>query len=205
MVDRDRRDDRERRVREHVGRVEPAAEAGLEQSHVGGRPREAEQGGRRGHLEEGDRLIAVNPLAFTEQFGERVLFDQRAGQADAFVEAHHMRRSVDVDAVAGGLERGAHIGDDRALAVGARDMDRRRQRPIGVAERGEQALDPVEREIDQLGMEREQALEKDVTLQPGAPRFRRSPHRLPRAGYRGRATAARRSRRSAPACSTARE
>ena len=50
-----------------------------------------------------------------------------AGERDALVEAHEMRRGVDVDALAGGLEHRLQVGGDRALAVGAGDVDDRRQ------------------------------------------------------------------------------
>ncbi len=51
------------------------------------------------------------------------------------------------------LENRAHEGDGRALAVGAGDVDRARQPPLRVAERGENAPHPVKRQIDALGMQ----------------------------------------------------
>ncbi len=52
---------------DHIGRVEPAAEAGLQQQDVGRRAGEGEEGGAGGDLEEGDGLAAIGPLAFLEQ------------------------------------------------------------------------------------------------------------------------------------------
>ena len=59
-------------------------------------------------------------------------------EPEALVEAHQMRRGVDVHALAGRFQDRAHEGDGRALAVGAGDMDHRRQFALGMAERGEQ-------------------------------------------------------------------
>ena len=59
-------------------------------------------------------------------------------------------------AVARRLQHRAHEGDGRALAVGAGDMDDRRQPPLRMAERVEHAPHPVERQVDALGMQRQQ-------------------------------------------------
>ncbi len=52
-----------------------------------------------------------------------------------------MRRGVDVHDEARSLQDRAHEGDGRALAVGAGDVDRRRQALLRRAEALEQALD----------------------------------------------------------------
>ena len=51
------------------------------------------------------------------------------------------------------LEDRAHERDGRALAVGAGDMDHRRQPPLRIAERGQNAPHPLKRQIDALGMQ----------------------------------------------------
>ena len=82
-----------------------------------------------------------------------VVGDQLAGDADAFVEAHQMRRGVDMHAQARGL---GHRADERAgaaLAVGAGDVDDRRQALLGMVEFGQQRAQPVEAEVDQPGMQ----------------------------------------------------
>ena len=53
-----------------------------------------------------------------------------------------------MDAVARRFEAGAQGRDGRALAVGAGDMDDRREPVLRVAQRGEQALDAAERQVD---------------------------------------------------------
>ena len=104
----------------------------------------------------------VRRLAAGEGGGEAGSGMSVAGEADALVEAGEVGGGVDVDAVAGALEAGAEHGDGRALAVGAGDVDHRRQAALGVAEGGEQALDAGEREVDDLGVERGQAVEDAV-------------------------------------------
>ena len=72
----------------------------------------------------------------------RVVFgDQLAGEADALVKAHQMRRSVDMDAIARAFQHRARIGADRAFAIGAGDMDDGRHLALGMAELGEQPLE----------------------------------------------------------------
>ena len=58
---------------------------------------------------------------------DRTRLAVRTGELDALVKAHEVRRGVDVHALAGGLQHRLQEGDRRALAVGARDMDDRRQ------------------------------------------------------------------------------
>ena len=50
-------------------------------------------------------------------------------------------------------------GGDGALAVGAGDMDHRRQPVLRIAERVEQPGDPVERQIEALRMQRQQLVD----------------------------------------------
>ena len=101
-----------------------------------------------------------------QRVGEFVLVDEaaaaRLGEPDALVEADEMRRGVDMDALAGGLEHGAHERGGRALAVGAGDVDHRRQAALGMAEVGHQRFDPVERQVDLARMQAEQPLQDGV-------------------------------------------
>ena len=53
-------------------------------------------------------------------------------EAEALVEMHQMRRGVDVHAQAGGFQNRAQERDGRAFAVGAGDMDDRRQLALGM-------------------------------------------------------------------------
>ena len=154
-------------VVDHIGGVEPAAEPDFEQQDIGRALREEFQRRRRGRLEKGDRRPAIGLFDFGERFAENIVFHQPAaawrGEPDALAEGDEMRRGIDVNADAGGLQDGPHEGDGRALAVGAGDMDDRRQALLRIAERGEQALDALQRQVDPLGMQLEQARQQRVT------------------------------------------
>ncbi len=101
-------------------------------------------------------------LAFLQHGDEVILVDQRAGKADALVKPHQMRRGVNMDSLPGGLEASPHGRDGRALAIGARDMNDGRQFFLRVAERGEQPLDPAERQIDFFRVELHQAAQHPI-------------------------------------------
>ncbi|MPL60817.1 hypothetical protein SDC9_06379 [bioreactor metagenome] len=179
MVDRDRGDDGQRRPRDHIRRIEPAAEPDLEQGEIGRRAGEGQEGRGGGDLEEGDRGRAVHLPAFLEQRGKRGFRDQRAGKADALVEAGEMGRGIGVHALARRLEPGADHRLGRALAVGAGDVDHRGKHVLGVAEGGKQALDPVEGEVDHLRVQCHQLCQDRV-----GGKGRLSRHRGPRNGRR---------------------
>ena len=78
----------------------------------------------------------------------------RGGEPKALVEAHEMRRGIDVHAQPRRLQDRAHESDGGTLAVGAGDMDCRRQPPLGMTERGEDAPHSIERQIDPFRMQR---------------------------------------------------
>ena len=161
MVERDGRDDRERRPLDDIGGIEAAAEAHLQDHRVGRVLGEGLEGGGRRDLEEGDGVAGVGALRAREHVDQLGLADGAclavgAGQLDALVEAHQMRRGVDVHALARRLQHGLEVGDGRALAVGAGDVDDGRQAGFRVAELGQQPLDAAERQVDQLRMQRPQ-------------------------------------------------
>ena len=163
MIHRHRRDRAGERRVDHVGRVEPAAETDLEQQHIGRMPRKQKE--RRGglDLEHRDRLRAVGALAFQQHIGQRLVAHQlaaaRRAETKALVETHQMRRGVDVDGLARGLQHRAHEGHRRALAVGPGHVDDRRKPALRIAQRGKNAPHPVERQIDPLRMQRQQTLD----------------------------------------------
>ena len=164
VVDRDRGDDGERRARNHIGGVEPAAEPHFEHQHIGGMAAEGMERRRRGDLEEGDRRAVVDRLAMGKARAQCVLGDRRAIEPDPLGEAYQMGRDVAVGAVAGGTQHRLEIGDHAALAVGAGDVDDRRRGALRVAECREQPGHAPEREVDDLGMEFEQPLEDRIAL-----------------------------------------
>ena len=164
MIHRHRGDHRDGRRVDDVGRVIASAKADLEQQIIGGDLAEHQQSRGGGDLEHRNRLAGVDRLAAIEGGEHPLVVDEFAGEPDAFVEPHEMGRGVDVDALARRLQRGAHEGDRRALAVGAGDMHHRRRAGLRRAEIGEQAFDAPERQIDPLGMERSEARDDRILL-----------------------------------------
>ena len=140
VIERDRRDHASRAAaRPHWwrraarrGRLRAAA-------HRPGWRENSKKPGRGRDLEHRDRLAGIGALAFLERGGElgvatRARPPPGAAEAEALVEAHEMRRGIDMHALAGRFEHRAHERDGRALAVGAGDMDDRRQFPLRMAE-----------------------------------------------------------------------
>ena len=134
MVHADRRDDGRDRPVDDVGGVEPAAESGLQQHDIGFMPRKQTECRRGLDLENRDRLARIDVLAMLQHPAQLGVINQPAAaalaDAEAFVDPHQIGRGVDVDAQARGFEDRAQIGDSRTLAVGARDMDHRRQQAL---------------------------------------------------------------------------
>ena len=188
MIDRHRRDDAHKRPLDHIGGVEPAAEPDFEKQDVGRVAREQQKRRRGLDLEYRDRRVAVPGFAFGQRLGQRGIVDELAAavaaDAEALVETDQIGRGIDMHALAGRFQDRAHEGDGRAFAVGAGDMDQRRQLLFGMIERGKQALDAVERQVDALGMQRQEP------RQDGVDRPRAGTRRLTPAPAGSRAIAA---------------
>ena len=168
MVDIDRRDDHACRVGNDIGRVEGAAHPDLKQQVVGGGVGEQLQRRRGGDLELRDRLAAIDPLDGLQHLVELARAHQLTGQPDALVEAHQMRRGEDVDALARGFEEGPQVGHGRALAIGARHMDHRRQVVLRIAELLQQPVFAVQLQVHEPGIERGKPLEDGVGMGHGS-------------------------------------
>ena len=134
MVQRHRRDHGDFGPGDHVGGVQPSAEAGLQHGEVGLNAREGEEGRRRGDLEEGDGMGVVGGFALGQQSGQRPVADLPAGGPDALGEAHQVGGGIDVGLAPGGVGHRRDEGDDGALAVGAGDVDDRRQVAFRIAQ-----------------------------------------------------------------------
>ena len=162
MVEIDRGDDGAQGLVDDIGGVIGSAHAGFEQQEVGrclGKKLEG-RGGR--HLEKGNGAASIEMLDPFESGIELAGADQSAGEANALVETHQMRRIIDMDALSRRFEKGAEIGDGRALGIGAGNVDHRRQALLRIAHIGEQTQNTFEAEIDQLGMQTGQALQNGV-------------------------------------------
>ena len=126
------------------------------------------------------------------------------GDADALVEADEVRAGVDVRGKPRRLDRRAQEGAGRALAVGAGDVEHRRQIALGIAEPVEQGANPLQpeniaRRATRPPAGRAGAGPRDDRRMRGRPRRDRSLFMLPPAPASDRRSiapaAARRSRR----------
>ena len=157
MIHADRCDHHRQRRVDHVGRIEPPAEADFQQQHIGRMLREQIKRRRGFHLENRDRRAGIGLFAAFERRAQFIVTNQStaAGPAEAiaFVDPHQIGRCNDVDTQAGGFQDRAQIRDGRALAVGTGDMDDRRQPALGMVERRENAPHPLERKVNELGVQ----------------------------------------------------
>ena len=165
MIDRDRRDCGRKRLLDHIGGVEPAAESGFEQQQVRRRLGEGKEGGSRRDLEQRNELAAICGFGARQAVDEMIFADGRAmavsvREHDALVKVDEMRRGIDVDTRSLRFGDSAQEGDERALAVGAGDVDDRRQPLLWRAQRSKQPLDAAKRKIDGFRVQRLQAIEQ---------------------------------------------
>jgi hypothetical protein len=161
VVERDRRDHGDKWPLHHIGCIKPAAESDLEQDDIGRMACEQHKRRRGLDLEHGDRRRAIGDLALRQRVRERLIADELAAigisETEALIEAHQMRRGIDMHTAASRFEHRSHEGDGRALAIRARDMDDGRQLPLRMAERPEHSPHPFKRQVDPLRMKRQQA------------------------------------------------
>ncbi len=160
VIERDRSDHGRDRALDDVGRIEPAAKPDFHQQHVGRMPGEQQQPGGRGDLEHRDRRAGVDALAFAERVRELLVGNQhaaaRTSEPKAFVDAHEIGRGVDMHVASPRFQHRAQEGDGRALAVGAADVNDRRQTPLRVTEPLQKPHHAIERQVDPLGVKRKQ-------------------------------------------------
>ena len=206
MVQRHRSDHRNRWRLEHIGAVVAAAQAHLDDADIGGGAGEGLEGQGRGDLEEADRLARIGGLDHIGQLVQRLVADQGPGDADAFGEAHQVRRGQHMHLQARRLADGAHEGAGRALAVGAGDVDHLAHAPLGMTERGQEPLHPAGGKVDLRRMQGAQALDRPVRgadgiVVDGHGRIRRRNGGFAQAsGWRGSSPAPRAPPCGAPPC-----
>jgi hypothetical protein len=159
MVEREPGNHARQRAFDHVRGVEPSTETDLEQRDVGRMAREQHECRGSLHFEHRNRCAAVFRFALRQSVAELGVVDKPAAavaaEAKAFIETNQIRRSVDVNPLAGGFERRSHKGDGGAFAVGASYMDGRRNSPLRIIKRCQEALDAIEGEIDPFRMQRQ--------------------------------------------------
>ncbi len=163
MVEPQLRDAADDRGGDDIGRIEPAAEPDLDDADIRRDAGEGEEGGGGGDLEEAGADAFGDVEHLGEQFGQRRIVDQGAGEADALVEADQVRAGVDMRLEAGGLGGGADERASRSLAVGAGDMDHRWQLQLGMAESVHEDRDPLQAEDIGAGRQRGEPLQLALT------------------------------------------
>ena len=125
MVDVDAGDDGAIGV-DHIGGIQPPAQAHLENRHIQPGLAHQPQDGQRGELEIGERHFRALHARLLHGLELRQQLDglhDLAAHAAAFLEMHQMRRCVDAGAKARLQRHGLQHGAGRAFAVGARHRD----------------------------------------------------------------------------------
>ena len=153
VVERYRGDGAGGRPLDHVGGIAASTQAHFEHAQFCGRPRKQVDRRGRDELEGGDRRACVDLLYPFERFRQPLIVDQSTADSDTLVVPHEVRRGIKVHPPSGCFRHGTDERARAALTVGAGYVDHRRQPALGVVELGQQGADPVEAEIDQLGMQ----------------------------------------------------
>ena len=164
VIERDRHDDRNGRVLDDIGGIEASAKTDFNDDGIGGMLGKQHESDGRQDFKHRDHLPGIGFAHAAHSVRQNGIADQRAAPAlltDAvtFVPIDQMRRCVDVNAETGSLQDGAGKGGHRALAVGARHMNDRRQPILRIAEDIEQPGDPVKREVEALRVKRQQLVD----------------------------------------------
>jgi hypothetical protein len=153
MIEIDRRDDADGRRFNDIGGVKPPAKAHFQHDEI-----------RRGFSKDqkrrrGDRLEISHANACRGdpiQGGEKAsIVEQTTRHAHALIGRDQMRRGEHMRAQAGRFGDGAQKGAGGAFAIGAGDMNHRRQRAFGMAQPLEADRDP--RQIDRQAVAELQA------------------------------------------------
>src|SRR5450759_2266934 len=145
--------------REHVRRVEAAAQPGLDHRKVDlslGKPVEGESGR---HLEKGRSHFFGGRNPALEKLEDLLLENRLPVDGDALPEINEMRRCVSSDHEPSGAQQRFTGGNDASLAVGAGDMDSRELAVRG-AELGEECFGALEAWFDRAGGAGEESLDR---------------------------------------------
>ncbi len=163
VIHRHRRNHRDGRGVDNIGRIEPPAKARFQQQQIRRVTGIGEERRRRRDLEERDGLAVIRRLAFLENRKQQLFADRRTVERDTFMKVNKVRGRIGMNRQAGCLCDSAHKGDGRPFAIGSCNMNSGRQAPFRVSKGFEQALCPRQPEVDQFWMERRQPLEDGVS------------------------------------------
>ena len=159
VIDAKRGDAAGSRAVQHVGRVEPPAQADLDHADVGRNSREGQEGRGGGDLEEAGGEVFGDVQHLTQQRGEHGVGHQLAGEADTLVVADEVRLGRGVDRQPLRFQHGAQVGAGAALAVGAGNVEGRRDGALRVAQPGQGRADRLQAEAALRQAQRGKAVE----------------------------------------------
>ncbi len=162
VVDRDRRDDAQRRLCDHIGGIQTAAKSDLKQGIIGRAARHAQQRGAGGDFKIGNIRAIVGFITFIQQSCQIRLSDQCSCQPDTFVKPRQMRRCIGMHALVCGLKTCADHGQCAAFAVGAGNMHHGRYGILRIVQSGQQPPDAVQCQVNHFGVQRHHPLKDDV-------------------------------------------
>ena len=98
MVDRHGRDDRQRRVIHHIGRIQPPTQAHFQQGVIGRGAGKGQQSGTGGDFKKRDLTRAVLLHAFVQKVREGGFQDDLSCQSNALVKPCQMGRGIGMNA-----------------------------------------------------------------------------------------------------------
>src|ERR1700722_11520812 len=100
-------DDAGKRLLDHIGGIQPAAETDFQNGEIGGMFCEGVKRRRRRSLEIGDGSMPRKLAAFAQNVGQLFLAYQLPGNANTLMKAHKMRRGINMDLVSCCLQNGS--------------------------------------------------------------------------------------------------
>ena len=167
VVQRDVRDHADAEI-EDVGRVETPAQANLADQQVDAGARKVVKGGTGQDLELGRRAelcrnFVNDGLKLGEKGREVILRDRPLVNLDPLGVRNEVGLRHQADAIAGRLQDAGQHGADRALAVGAGDVDPLEQ-VLRIPERVQQGVGPLQSELDAEATERGQVVERFLVV-----------------------------------------
>ena len=162
MVQADGGDDGQAWCVDDIGRIQPPAKTHFQQRPVRRGAGKGQKGRTGGDFKECDRIAAIGGHAFVQQRGKLRFRNQGSRKPDAFMKPGQMWRGIGMHALARRFQPGTDHRLGGPLAIGPGDMDDRWDVAFRMVQRRKKPVDTVQRQVDDLGMQRHHPLEDDV-------------------------------------------
>ncbi|MBB4403490.1 hypothetical protein GGD52_003992 [Agrobacterium tumefaciens] len=158
VIERNRHNDRDSGVVDHIGRIETPTKTHFDDSCVSRMFRKKKEHNCSQNLEDGNLLAFVGNFNTAQSIREDSIIDKApplTGHTDAiaFMPIDEMWLGMHVHGKSGCFQQGPTKGADRAFAVGAGDMDDGRHSILRIAEFLKEPGNSIERKIEPLGVE----------------------------------------------------